>query len=177
MPANLLKVYSALLELSHLTENDRKSSLKRVFRRDFEESDRDFLGKPIRPTKNINGDIDLDNLFHHLITVGSTIEDVQGNVGRIFDLYRSERLHWVKFHLENSHLEEIQVFSTEERDEKKRRNVNRTYLYNKTEKYVVVLEPQRSGLDYYLLSAYYLNKEYSIKQMNKKIKRKLSQIL
>lgn len=69
----------------------------------------------------------------------------------------------------------IEIFSTEERINGKKKY--RTYIYNLTQKYVVVLEPQRSKTDYYLLSAYYLNKHYGEKKMKKKMKSKLKDIL
>lgn len=41
---------------------------------------------------------------------------------------------------------EIDMFSVNERNQRKRMNVTRTYIYNKTRKYVIVLEPQiRNG--------------------------------
>ena len=73
---------------------------------------------------------------------------------------------------------EIEVFSVNERNQRKRMNVARTYIYNKTRKYVIVLEPQiRNGEAYYLLTAYYLNKEYGEKQMQKKLLSKLTEVL
>lgn len=43
---------------------------------------------------------------------------------------------------------------------------------------VGVLEPQtRNGESYYLLTAYYLNKEYGEKQMQKKLLSKLTEVL
>lgn len=32
----------------------------------------------------------------------------------------------------------------------------RTYIYDKDEKYVIILEPLRNGTQYYLLTTYYL---------------------
>jgi hypothetical protein len=46
----------------------------------------------------------------------------------------------------------------------------------KDEKYLIVLEPQRSGTACFLLSAYYLNREYGVKEIKKKQKRKLPDI-
>lgn len=50
-------------------------------------------------------------------------------------------------------------------------------IYDHKQKYVIVMEPQRSGKDYYLLSAYYLNRNYGEKMLNKKMKNKLSYLL
>ena len=73
---------------------------------------------------------------------------------------------------------EIEVFSVVERDKAKRVDVKRTYIYNKTRKYVIVLEPQtRNGRAYYLLTAYYLNKAYGEKAIKKKMKKKLEEVL
>ena len=49
-------------------------------------------------------------------------------------------------------------------------------ILKKKGKYVVVLEPQKSEQDYYLLTAYHLNKNWAVKQMKKKIKKKLSEV-
>lgn len=64
----------------------------------------------------------------------------------------------------------IVVFSIIERDKKKREDITKTYIYNKAMKYVVVLECQRSNIDYYLLTAYYLNKIYGEKDIKRKMK-------
>ena len=57
-------------------------------------------------------------------------------------------------------------------------DVVRTYIYNKKEKYVIVFEPQiRNGASYYLLTAYYLNKEYGVKQIENKLKKRLNVVL
>ena len=52
----------------------------------------------------------------------------------------------------------------------------RTYVYNIPRKYVVVLEPYRNETAYYLLTAYYLDKTYGEKQMQKRLKQKLNEI-
>ena len=50
--------------------------------------------------------------------------------------------------------------------------------YNKTRKYVIVIEPQiRNGEAYFQLTAYYLNKESGEKQMQKKLLSKLTEVL
>ena len=51
----------------------------------------------------------------------------------------------------------------------------KTYVYDKKEKYVIVLECQRKS-SYYLLTAYYLNKEYAEKGIKKKMKKRLPNI-
>ena len=62
-----------------------------------------------------------------------------------------------------------------ERDQKKRCDITKTYVYDKKEKYVIVLECQRKS-SYYLLTAYYLNKEYAEKGIKKKMKKRLPNI-
>ena len=76
----------------------------------------------------------------------------------------------------NHHVRELtpdnlDVFTIEERDGKKRK-VKKTYIYDKVEKYVIVLEQQRSN-GFYLLTAYHLNKEYGLKALEKKMKKRL----
>ena len=91
-------------------------------------------------------------LFRHLTT--EEIEETDGNgklyKKRLFEIHRSKRIHWIKFHIEENLKEAITVFSTEERVNN--RNAFRTYIYDRKQKYVIVMEPQRSGRDYYLLS-------------------------
>lgn len=70
---------------------------------------------------------------------------------REYDNNRAIRLHWVKYHLDNGKKENMYLFSVKEPEG------YRTYLYDKDEKYVVVLEPLRNKNEYYLLTAYYLS--------------------
>lgn len=181
MPFNKLKKYPELLDLSGLDEKARKSSLQGIFNRDIADNDNFcFRGKRIYPIKT-DGKIDMDRELLHLTT--EEVEDVDENGKRynhrVYDRYRSERLHWIKPHIEEKVTDsEIAVFSVNERNQRKRVNVVRTYIYNKTRKYVIVLEPQtRNGESYYLLTAYYINKEYGEKQMQKKMASKLNEVL
>lgn len=82
---------------------------------------------------------------------------------------RSQRLHWINHHVRELTPDNLDVFTIEERDGKKRK-VKKTYIYDKVEKYVIVLEQQRSN-GFYLLTAYHLNKEYGLKALEKKMKR------
>lgn len=70
--------------------------------------------------------------------------------------------------------EGVKVFSYEDRVDGK--DKIRTYILDTKEQYVVILEPQRSGLDYYLLTAYYIDEKAGKKQMKTKLKRKLDEI-
>ena len=181
MPLNLLKKYPQLLDLSSLNEKQRKISLRGIFDRDITNNEHfSFKGKKIYPIKT-DGEIDMDREFSHLTT--ELIEDVDNKTGkivkrRVYDSYRSERLHWIKTHVDCEVCDsEIVVFSVKERDQKKRSDIIRTYIYNKTRKYVIVFEPQmRNGHSYYLLTAYYLNKVYGEKQIKKKLKVKMDSV-
>ena len=96
---------------------------------------------------------------------------------RMYDSFRSERLHWIKTHIDEQVKDSnIEVFSVTERNQRKRTDVVRTYIYNKKRKYVIVLEPQmRNGNSYYLLTVYYLKKKYGEKQIKKKLKAKMDE--
>lgn len=161
MPTNLLKQYPDLLELFG-SEDNMKRSLRGIFDRDISNSDLKFLNEKVYPIKS-QGENEMNRTFAHLTTCKDE------NQTRCFDYDRSQRLHWIKPHLENTVCDKdpIIVFDLQERDQKSRTNIFRYYIYNKNMKYVVVLEPQRNG-GYYLLTAYYLNKKYAQKQINKK---------
>ena len=118
-------------------------------------------------------------LFRHLTT--EEIEEANEHTGktykkRYFEMDRSRRLHWIKFHLEEKKKENIEIFSVEERDQKKRQNIMRTYIYDVDQKYIIVLDPQRTGKDYYLITAFYLNKEYGEKKIRKLFKNRLGEL-
>lgn len=93
------------------------------------------------PADGINS---MERLFTHLTT---KITD-KSTRKRSFDLLRSERMHWIKFHIEERKESCLLVFSVHEPEGK------RTYLYDRDEKYVIVLEPLRKKDEYYLLTAY-----------------------
>lgn len=101
--------------------------------------------------------------------------DENGNLlpaKRVFEKDRSQRLHWINYYIHELVSENIEVFSVTECDRKKRCDVTKTYIYDKKEKYVIVLECQRKS-SYCLLTAYYLNKEYAEKGIKKKMKKRL----
>ncbi len=89
-----------------------------------------------------------------------------------FEKDRSMRLHWIKFHVDECKKYNVEVFSIIERG-KKWKDITRTCIYDLEKQYVIVMEPQNSNRDYYLLSAYYLNKDCGPKKMKKKLKKKL----
>jgi hypothetical protein len=175
MPFNLLITYPQLLELVHLNEYQRIESLQRIFKRDIEENPGlNFRSKTIRPVKGEEPSMVL--LFRHLTTEEIEVTDENGKSfpKRIFEMDRSQRLHWVRFHLDERKKEHVEVFSVEERDQKKRKDIIRTYIYDVAQKYIIVLDPQRTQQDYYLVTAYHINKEYGEKKINKLMKRRLA---
>jgi hypothetical protein len=164
MPTNLLKIYNQLLEIDYLSEPDRIISLKRIFKRDIEENDNfNFRSKKINPTKREG--VATDILFSHL----TTIADGKNDKKRSFESARSRRLHWIKHLIEERKTDNMLIFSVLDP------NGIRTYIYDKDEKYVIILEPYRNGLEYYLITAYHLDGNNPDK-LNRKFKRKLPEI-
>lgn len=147
MPLNLLKKYNDLLDLMGMSEQARIASLKGIFNRDIVENIHfSFQGKPIYPTPKENGMLAMENLFNHL-----TRKEVDKDVKhREFDIKRSERLHWIKYHIGKNKSDRMLYFSVAEP------RANRTYIYDIDENYVIILEPLRNGTSYYLLTAYHL---------------------
>ena len=157
MPYNLLKIYNQLLELSAYTPSQRTISLKRIFDRDISNNTGfSFRNKKINPTP-AEGEDTMERLFRHLTTM---ITDKATNK-REFDMSRSVRLHWIKYHIE----------------EKKKDGV-RTYIYDQDELYVIVLEPMRKKDEYFLLTAYHLEgKDKARDKMKRKYERRLKNTL
>lgn len=168
MPLNLLKSYNTLLEIAHLDPQNRSKSLMLVFDRDITNNPSfKFQGKQITPTPK-DGEIKMSTLFTHLTTVISNKKTRQ----REFDLDRSIRLHWVKYHIQEKKKSNMLIFSVKEPEGV------RTYIYDKDEWYVIVLEPLRKMNEYYLLSAYYVKgKDAKRNKFEKKYKRKLDEVL
>ncbi|KOP38676.1 MULTISPECIES: hypothetical protein [unclassified Flavobacterium] len=178
MPTNYIKKYNAHLELNHLNEKDRLVSLKAIFDRDIgDNAGFKFNSKIIRPLKK-EDKIDVESLFKHLTYKTEEERDNKGKVIKsrdIFDFERSKRLHWILPHIEKSIQDEIIVFSANNRV--RNRDVIRTYIHNTTENYIVILEPQRSGKDYYFITAYYLEKQYGgLNVIKQKFKNKLDKV-
>ena len=120
----------------------------------------------------------MDILFMHLTHEDEEIVDGQMTFKRRsnFEINRAQRLHWLRHHIEERQKENVKIFSALERDAKKRKDVVKTYIYDEAQEYVIVLEPQRSNLDYYLLTAYYFNKPFGKKKIEKLFKNKLPDI-
>jgi hypothetical protein len=178
MPTNQTKRYNDFLELNSLSEHQRIISLKAIFDRDIT-NNKNFLfrTKIIRPLK-VDGVITMDVLFKHLTHESVEEKDENGKTFKsraIFDFHRSKRLHWLWHHIQEKTSGNIDIFSFEDRV--KGKNIIRTYIYDFTENYVIVLEPQRSRLDYYLLTAYHATKEKGgIKQIENKSKKRLPEV-
>lgn len=179
MPFNLIKIYNQHLELNHLTTQERNVSLRIIFDRDIAYNvNFNFRNKIIRPLK-IDGVPSMETLFSHLTCM---VEENQlDEFGKkikprnVFDYERSKRLHWVKHHIEEKTPNKIEVFSYEDRINGK--NEIRTYIFDQTENYVIVLKPQRTQHDYYLITAFYLTKDKGgNKQITKKFKNKLPHV-
>ncbi len=178
MPTNLIKIYNQLLEIVHLSEHERIVSLKRIFNRDICENEGfNFRTKIIRPFK-AQGQSDMETLFSHLTCMVEEQIDEAGKKIKsrtVFDYERSKRLHWVKHHIDETAPDKIDVFSYTDRINGK--DVIRTYIHDNSENYVVVLEPQRSHTDYYLITAYHLSKELGgVKQIKNKSKKRLPEV-
>jgi hypothetical protein len=176
MPTNLLKKYPDWLELDALNASQRKESLLRIFKRDIEDNESfQFQRKAIYPIKTAEPDTTMQTLFNHLTTQEIEEKDEKGKKvnKRVYEPDRSKRLHWIRNHIETTPIKDIEIFSIMEWSSSKKTDVARTYIYDTQEKYVIVLEPQRTGRNYYLLTAYYLNKSFALKQMSKKMKNKL----
>lgn len=173
---NLIKQYPQTLELTLYNESQRLQSLMRIFKRDIEEnSGFKFQSRPIRPTKNQEGVSDMQLLFRHLTTHEIEITENGQNIKkRIFETERSVRLHWIAHHIENNNLSTCTIFSVEERNSVGK-NVIRTYIFDESEQYVIILEPYRKHPDYYLITAYYLEAR-NMKKMKNKMKRQLDKI-
>lgn len=163
MPLNLLKKYNELLDIDSMSESQRRTSLMGVFDRDIRNNANfSFNNKQLQPTPEGNGEESMQNLFTHLTTV---ITDKQTK-HREFDRHRAIRLHWIKPHLNAIINDEIYMFSVKEPQG------IRTYIYNHTESYVIVLEPLRKANEYYLLTQYYVRgKDAKRKKFLKKFNR------
>lgn len=168
MPLNLIKTYNGLLDIDTLSILGRIKSLRGIFDRDFIHTQPiAFRNKAITPTP-VDGVATMDTLFHHLTTKKETPEFPK----RIFDRSRSIRLHWVRFHLDERKADNMLHFTVKEPEG------FRTYVYDRSEEYVIVLEPLRNGTAYYLLSAYKLEgKDAQRKKIERKYKRRWNELL
>lgn len=166
MPLNQIKSYNTLLDISGLSEANRKTSLRAIFDRDITNNTNfSFRDKRIQPTPK-DGELKLETLYTHLTTI---ITDYKTNK-REFDIHRANRLHWVKYHLDEKKNNDMLVFSAKDK------GGIRTYIHDVKEKYVIVLEPLRKINEYYLLTAYHLRGKNENKIQNKYKKRRLKEL-
>ncbi len=168
MPLNLIKKYNNLLDLGAYNNQQRKQSLLAIFNRDIATNKNfAFNGKKITPTPQKDGQIKMELLYFHLTTI---VEDYVTK-NRVFDIHRAVRLHWIKHHIDFKKKNNILHFSIKEPAG------IRTYIYDKDEKYVIILEPLRNGIEYYLITAYHLRgKDAKRNKIIKKYKRKLDEL-
>lgn len=165
MPFNLLKVYNQLLEFMGMNVHQRTHSLKGVFQRDIQNNNVfRFRGKRINPTQGEQEP--MERLFIHLTTEVFDPETKH----REFEQRRSERLHWIRHHVEEKNNTGMLVFSVRELGQ------IRTYIHDVDENYVIVLESYRDQTEYYLLTAYYLDGRNPEKMRNK-YKRRLPGVI
>lgn len=89
-----------------------------------------------------DGEADMGREFMHLTTERVEEQDGDGNIIKknVFEPERSKRIHWINHHIHEKTPANIVVFSVVERDQEKRRDVTKTYIYDKVEKYIVVLD-------------------------------------
>jgi hypothetical protein len=175
MPFNKLKKYPDLLDVNSMSVPKRMESLRGVFKRDIEDnSNFKFKSKQIRPIKK-DGEIPMETLFHHLTTREEKDEKGKKTGKRFFEMARSIRIHWIKYHIEETKKVQMDIFSYMDRIEG-RGDVIRTYIYDIEREYIIILEPYRKETDYFLITAYFLNEPGGKKQIEKKQKKKLSEL-
>lgn len=94
---NIIKKYPELLELAYLSEREREHDLHAIFKRDIEDNCQfSFRGWRIYPIKT-DGEIDMARLFKHLTCEEIMVENEDGTTypKRVFEMARSQRLHWI----------------------------------------------------------------------------------
>lgn len=169
MPVNLTVKYPNLLILSYGSLFRNLESVRAVFDRDFEPGSLCFTKKKIHPIPS-DDEFCMDILFKHLT---HKISDETTMSRGDFDQERTIRIHWIKPHLEQKTNCELMIFSTREKH-----RTFRTYIYNKKENYVIVLNPLRCGDAYYLCSAYKLEGKDSMRnKIVSKYKYRLDEVL
>ena len=165
MPLNLLKKYNNLLELDGMSEPDRNKSLQGIFRRDFIDNHVFFRKNTVIPTPKEGKDT-MDVLFDHL-----TKRDYEKDNHREYDRMRAVRLHWVRHHILEGTPKAIDVFSVIDK------KGIRTYIFDRNESYVVVLEPRvKDGIKHYYLITAYHSQGKDLFKLESKAKRRLPDI-
>lgn len=172
MPFNKLAVYSTLLSLEAYTLQQRNEALLFIYERDiYNNPQLKFRGKGVRPMKSLDNEATKLTHLAHLINKES-VDEFGVKKRDNFDIQRSKRLHWVKYHICETNPIAIKVFNYIDRI--KGIDYRRTYIYDEVQKYVVILEPKRDGSDnMYLITAFYFDEPYYIKQLNQKFKKRV----
>lgn len=111
------------------------------FSRDFIESKPAFEGRQVHHDRNDDGG--KCACFIHI-----TSKDEQDADGRVIDLRRCERLHWIRPIIENHINDEVLRWEEENRKGK------RVFLYLSDERFVVILQAFKYG--FMLVTAYYV---------------------
>jgi len=158
MPTNLLIAYNRQLELLHASHAQNLTSIRGVFNRDFVTGSQIVFRSVVimpRPSQDMSP---IDQLFWHL----TTVEVDSATKKREYEMDRSLRIHWIRHHLERSVENTIYFKVTDE---------SRVYILDKSERYVVVLDPSRAKDAYYLLTAYKLG-DSNYKKILKKLERR-----
>lgn len=112
---NIIKKYPELLELAYLSEREREHDLHAIFKRDIEDNCQfSFRGWRIYPIKT-DGEIDMARLFKHLTCEEIMVENEDGTTypKRVFEMARSQRLHWINHHVRELTPDNLDVFTIE----------------------------------------------------------------
>ena len=172
MPFNKITKYSDLLSLESYNETQRTETLLSIYERDiFDNTSLKFRGNTIRPMKSIDDDNTKRTHFAHL-TCKTSKDENKIEKRNCFDIQRSKRLHWIKYHILESCPSKIKVFNYMDRIRDK--NYLRTYIYDEIENYIIILEKKRDASDcMYIITAYYIDEKYTKEQINKKYKKRI----
>lgn len=126
---NIIKKYPELLDLQGISELERRHDLQSIFKRDIEDNPNfSFRTRRIYPIK-AQGEADMGRLFKHLTCEEVYIDNEDGTKypKRVFEMARSQRLHWIRHHMNEASPQNIDIFTVEDRDGKKRK-VENLYL-------------------------------------------------
>ena len=137
-----------------------------VFRKDFMETRAKHLHREVHYNGVINefsqGKVEG---FWHVI---SRMDETKTN--RTIDYRRAERLSWAKPLMENPDNEQIKFFYYDEGGGHKRKGI-RHYIWFESGDYVVILQRKKS---YYVwVTAFYVDKEWKQRDLQKKFERRL----
>ena len=113
---NILKTYPELLEILGLSETERYHDLQAIFKRDIEDNSCfAFRNRRIYPIK-AQGEADMGRLFKHLTCEEIMVECEDGTKypKRVFEVARSQRLHWINHHIKEKTPSNIDVFTVRE---------------------------------------------------------------